>query len=264
MGGKSLMNNNWSEVEDSLLLKLKQKKLSYKEILEFIPNHSQDSIRNRFWILNKARNTQFEKEARVLVLDIETSLMIFSAWRTGEQYLTDTNIINDWFMMSWAAKWLGEKETYSDVLTPKEAKNKNDRRIAKSMWELLNEADVVITHNGDGFDLKKLNTRFIYHRLGLPRPYKSVDTLKLARKMFSFSSNKLDYICKFLGLEAKSKHNGYETWLECLKGNKEALEMLVEYNRNDVVILEALYHQLKEGLVNPPKFKYGYKHDRQN
>jgi hypothetical protein len=31
-----------------------------------------------------------------------------------------------------------------------------------------------------------------------PEPYKTVDTLKIAKKYFAVSSNKLDYLCQFL------------------------------------------------------------------
>jgi len=179
--------------------------------------------------------------------------MIFSSFRTGKQYLSSTNIMEDYFVMAWSAKWLGEPKVFSDVLTSKEAVNKDDKRICKSIWKLLDEADATISHNGDSFDFKKLNTRFVLHGLGLPRRYKSIDTLKLARLIFSFSSNKLDYICKFLGLEGKSDNNGYDTWLECLKGNKVELDMLSEYNKNDVVILENLYEILKVGIITPLK-----------
>jgi len=105
-----------------------------------------------------------------------------------------------------------------------------------------------------------LNTRFLINGLGLPIPFKPIDTLSLARKTFSFSSNKLDYICQVLGLPAKSEHSGYDLWLRCLKGDKSALQEMVAYNRNDVVITEDVYHILKEGLhggVRPPLKRYG-------
>ena len=80
--------------------------------------------------------------------------------------------------MSWSAKWLYDDKILSDVLTPKEAKERNDKRIIKSVWKLLNEADIVIAHNGDKFDLKKLKARFLSNGFVPPMPYKTVDTLK--------------------------------------------------------------------------------------
>jgi DNA polymerase III alpha subunit (gram-positive type) len=249
----------WSEQEDSLLLNLRNKGIPYTELLEVFPSKSQDALRNRFYILNKKSRLNFERDARVLVLDIETSLMVFTAFSTGHNYLTDRNIVSDFFVMSWAAKWLNEADYFSAVLTPKEAKSKNDKRILKELLPLLNEADLVVYHNGDKFDAKKLNTRFIFHGLDIPE-YKGIDTLKLARKHFSFSSNKLDYICKFLGLPAKSEHSGYETWLKCLAGDAEELNTLVKYNENDIFILETLYNRIKQ-VVKIRKPRTGWKND---
>ncbi len=256
------MNNLYTKEEDFLILKLRGKGVTYKDLATIIKTHSQDSLRNRVYELSQEDKFNFEKE-KVLVFDIETSLMIFTAFHTGEQYLSDTNILDDYFILSWAAKWLGEEEVFSDVLTSTEAKKKNDKRIMKSLWKLIDEADVIIGHNLDKFDIKKINTRFIYHRLGLPRDYKTIDTLKILRKNFALSSNKLDYACRFLGIPCKTEHSGYEMWLECLKGSKTALSELQGYNRNDVPITETLYSVIKEGKFNYPKRpKTGWKEER--
>lgn len=258
-GGKMFSKKDWSVAEENTLLKLKDKGISYLEIAE-IMQRTPDSLRKKYWLLKHEKNTEFEKTARVLIFDIETSLSIFTAFSTGVQYLGDRNILQDYYVISWSAKWLGEDEVYSDVITPKESKKADDKRVLRGLWKLLDEADIVIGHNSDKFDLKKVNTRFILNGMDLPRPYKSIDTLKLARKMFSFSSNKLDYLCKMFGLEGKTEHSGYQLWLDCLKGDKKALAEIVEYNRNDVVILENLYNVLKQGITKPIKLpRYGSK-----
>ncbi len=245
----------WSTQEELTLLKLKEKGISYIELSE-IMGRTADSLRKKYWILKNEKNLEFEQEAKILIFDIETSLMVFTAFHTGMQYLGDVNIEKDFHVISWAAKWLGEEEVYSDVLTPTESKKGNDKRILKGLWKLLDEADIVIGHNSDKFDLKKVNTRFILNDLPLPRPSKSIDTLKIARKTFSFSSNKLDYLCKLFGLPAKEgNEEGYTLWLKCLNGNKQALKDMETYNRNDVVILENLYNILKSGINKPVKIK---------
>lgn len=250
---------DWSLKEEETLLKLKEKGLSYLEIADLM-QRTPDSLRKKFWLLKQEKNTEFEKQAKILFFDIETSLSIFTAFHTGMQYLGDANILQDYYIISWAAKWMGENEVYSDVLTPREAKKANDKRVLKELWKLLDEADIVVAHNGDEFDIKKLNTRFILNGMDLPRPSKSIDTLKVARKTFSFSSNKLDYLCKLFGLEGKTEHTGYQLWLDCLKGDKKALELMDKYNRNDVIILEKVYNFLKTGIQKPIKLpKYGSK-----
>ena len=136
----------------------------------------------------------------------------------------------DWNLLSWSAKWLYDDKVLSDVLTPREARARNDKRIMKSVWKLLNEADVVIAHNGDRFDLRKINARFIANHIKAPLPFKTIDTLKQARKEFAFSSHKQDFITKFLKLEEKLDTD-FQLWIDCMSGNEKALKRMEEYNR---------------------------------
>jgi DNA polymerase elongation subunit (family B) len=254
-------SNKWNEQEDAILLKLRKKGLSYLEIAE-ITGKTPDSLRMRFFHIKQEDKTRFEKDgARILCFDIETSPMTFKAFSTGKQYLGDSNIKEDWFVISWAAKWLGEDEIFSDIVTSTEARNRNDKRVLKGIWKLLDDADVVIGHNSYEFDLKKLNTRFIYHRMLLPRDSKSIDTLKLARDKFFFSSNRLDYLGEFLGVGRKVEHEGFKLWLDCEKGNKESLGRMLTYNIGDITLLEDVYNVLKDGYRGYKKPKLGYKGD---
>ena len=254
-----MKNQKWLEEDNRLLLLLRKKGLSYLEISE-IMNRSTDSLRCQFFVLESKLRLDYEQEAKILILDIETSLLEAYLWRLGEQYVGPDSLITDWFLMSFSAKWRGREEVMSDVLTSKEAKNKDDKRICKSIWKLLNEADIIIGHNSDKFDLKKLNTRFIQNGLSRPSVSKTIDTLKICKSMFACSSNKLNFWCKFLGLDVKEDSGGYQTWIDCLSGKKEALATLVEYNRFDVVITEQLYDKLKDWQkTTPRKPQYGWK-----
>ena len=102
------------------------------------------------------------KAPKILIFDIETMFMTVSVWGISfKQRIPADNIIEDWNALSWSAKWLFDSEIMSDVLTSEEAIARDDSRILKSIWKLLDESDIVIAHNGDKFDLRKLNARFI-------------------------------------------------------------------------------------------------------
>ena len=192
------------------------------------------------------------KNVKVLLLDIETAPILASIWRLWKQSVNQTQVESDWFCLTWAAKWLFDTKVYSDKLTPEEVEDENDGRIMKEIWNLVDEADIIITHNGDMFDLPRLNTRFLIHRFPPPSPYQSVDTLKAAKKSFAFSSNKLDYINEILNLNGKVEHNGFSLWRRCMKGEPAALREMEAYNRNDVNILEELYLELRPWIKGHP------------
>jgi len=192
-----------------------------------------------------------DRRPNVLLFDIETSPLVVYSWGLYDLHLSPENIIRDWHMISWSAKWLFDNETFGSVMTPKEMKNADDSRLVKEMWDLLEEADIVIAHNGNGFDLKKLNARFILNGLTPPTPYRSIDTLATARSVFGFTSKRLDYISKVLGFSGKT-HTGMKLWMDCMSGDPDALKEMLEYNINDVLILEEVYLRMRPYIKSHP------------
>jgi len=190
--------------------------------------------------------------ARILILDIETAPLQAYVWGIWQQNVSLEAIQSDWFIISWAAKWLFEDKVYSGVLTPKEVVKQDDKGIIKGIWELLNKADCVIAHNGQKFDIPKLNSRFLLHKLNPPLPYQQIDTLVHIRRQFGFSSNKLDYVNKLLNLPRKVEHEGMELWCKCMKGDKAALDKMIEYNIGDVRILEDTYLRIRAWIKPHP------------
>src|SRR5690606_12258687 len=120
------------------------------------------------------------------------------------------------------------------------------------MHSLMEEADIIITYNGNKFDLPILNKEFILNGLTPPAPYKSVDLLKVVRRQFRFTSNKLDYVCGALGLDTKVEHKGMSLWVGCMDGDAKSWKIMERYNKRDVKILEQLYEVLLPWIPNHP------------
>lgn len=186
---------------------------------------------------------------KCLVLDIETSPMLAYIWELGEQHVELSQIHTDWHIMAWSAKWLGDPENkivYKDLRNHKPGE---DQAILTDLWHLLNEADIVITQNGQHFDSRKINARFMLHGMTPPKPYLHIDTYRLVKKVAAFTSNKLEYLTsKFCTKHQKVTHGkfpGLKLWIECLKGNKEAWNEMKFYNIKDVLSTEELYLNLK-------------------
>lgn len=189
---------------------------------------------------------------KILLFDLETSPLVGYVWGKYDQ--TVPEFVRDWHILSFSYKWLGKPvkaHALPDFRLYKKDRH-NDRELVKKLWELIDEADVLVAHNGIDFDIKRANARFSFHGLKPPAPYKVVDTLKILRKNFSFTSNKLDDVSKQLGFGAKLKHEGIGLWIKCLDGDRKSWRKMVQYNKRDVVLLEKLYLYLLPWISNHP------------
>ncbi|WP_429498843.1 ribonuclease H-like domain-containing protein [Robbsia andropogonis] len=193
-------------------------------------------------------------QPRILVLDIETAPILAYVWRTFKENVGWNQIETDWYILSFAAKWLGDpRVVYHDQRGRRDIED--DRILMKRLWKLLNEADVVIAHNGKKFDLRKIKARFILNGFAPTSPFRVIDTLLEARKEFAFTSNRLAVLTELLCTEKKHEHGkfpGFELWAQCLKGNPEAWDEMETYNRQDVVSLEELYLKLRPWMEGHP------------
>lgn len=184
-----------------------------------------------------------KKGPRILVFDIETAPNTAYTWGMWQQNIGLNQFVNDWYVLSVAGKWVGEDEVfYQDKSHTWQ--DQDDSCVLGFIWELLNEADIVITQNGKKFDVKKLNARFVQNGMPPPSSYKHIDTLVIAKRHFGFTSNKLEYmtdkLCKRYKKLDHGNFVGMKLWTECLKGNQKAWEEMEEYNKYDVLSLEEL------------------------
>lgn len=176
--------------------------------------------------------------------------MLGYVWGLWENNLGLNQVKSDWHVLAWAAKWLGDAPSKIMYMDQRRAKNiEDDKQILKGIWNLLDEADIVITQNGKAFDEKKLNARFILNGMQPPSSYKHIDTKKIASRKFAFTSNKLEYMTdKLCTKYKKQKHNkfsGFDLWSQCLQGNIKAWKEMEKYNKYDVLSLEELYTKLQ-------------------
>ena len=187
---------------------------------------------------------------KVLVFDIETAPMLSYVWGLWDQNVALNQIENDWYVLSWAAKWLNDppaKMMYADQRNATTVEN--DKVILKQIWHLLNKADIVVTQNGKKFDVKKLNARFLLHGFKPPASYRHIDTCEISKKHFAFTSNKLEYLSKTFNKKYKKitkhgKYDGFELWRACLKGDIKAWEEMKKYNIYDVLSTEEIARKL--------------------
>jgi len=190
---------------------------------------------------------------KILFVDLETSPTLGYSWTLCEANIL--KVVEPWRILCFSYKWLGDKKTHIVSLPQfKEYKKnpKNDRELVKRLWELFDEADIIIAHNGDRFDIRKSYAKFIEHGLKPPTPFKTVDTLKVARRYFKFDSNKLDSLGDFLNLGRKVHTGGFDLWDRCMNGDQKAWRLMERYNIGDVDLLEKIYYKLRPYIVGHP------------
>ena len=192
----------------------------------------------------------------ILIFDIETTPSQGWFWGHSIYKVNVIDIIEHWFMLSVAYKWLGQDEVGYFGLSDDPhwtGGSTNDSYVVKRLHRLLDQADIIITQNGDKFDVKSANTRFLKHGLGPTSPFQSIDTLTESRRYFKRESHSLKYQARFSGIEEKRSNSGLQLWFDCMDGVPEAWEEIKGYNVQDVVVTEELYLELRPWMGTPGK-----------
>ena len=202
------------------------------------------------------------RHPEILLVDIETLPLEVLVWGLYKQKISNQNVIKEWSMVSWAAKWLYDSDIMSEVVSPQDAIRRKDKSIVRGLWNLMDKADIIIAHNAVKFDVRKMNARFKMNGLGPPLPYQVIDTLRHAQKNFAFSSYSLDYLNRLLDNSGKIKTE-YGLWKKCIGMNgldaqKKALVSMVKYNRQDITALEELYVELRPWMKSHPNIGLYY------
>lgn len=171
------------------------------------------------------------------------------SWGIFKVTIPISGIITPGYTLCWAAKFLDEDHIYSRNLF-----DHDEMELYGRIHDLLDEADGVVTYNGDRFDIPQLNRGFVEVGLGRPAPYNKIDLYKVVKKNFKFASNKLDYVCQALGLEGKIPTKGMSLWRDCIDGKEAAWIKMVAYNKQDVRITEQLHNHLLPWIDGYPNY----------
>jgi DNA polymerase elongation subunit (family B) len=252
------------------IVALKKQGMSHRDISEVVFKR-RTSASSVFYVLNE-HLSPLEKKVpqegpKVLLFDLETSPELGYVWGRFKQFLAPVQVKQRSFLLTWSAKWLGKDEVMWDGIPwNRQAEvggfgEEDDLEIVSSIWRLLDDADVVIAHNGNRFDIPYLNSRFAYHGLGMPSPYKAVDTFKIAKKYFRFPANSLKELGIYLGCDVPKLDTDFQLWIDCMAGKQEAWEYMVEYNQYDVNLLEQVYMKLRPYDKTAPNFALYYDDD---
>jgi hypothetical protein len=192
---------------------------------------------------------------KILYLDIETSPNVCQTWGLWNVNVGLTQLVEAGRIMGFGykwrgggkAKWVGEYDRETGELS-------RNLEMLEAAWKLWDEADVVVTYNGDGFDTKHLNLEWAKAGMTPPSPCVSLDLFKVVRKQFRPPSKKLAYVAEVLIGDTKVQNGGHSLWRRCLDEDVEpevrrkAWAMMSRYCRQDVDLLEPLHQKLEPWL----------------
>lgn len=187
----------------------------------------------------------------ILLLDIETYPALTWQWTLWDKFTPVERIVREGGLLSWAAKWYAEETVAFGAVW------QGDNWI-EQLHELMCAADVIVTYNGNSFDLPWLRQVIeLESGLGPVSPFVSVDLFQTVRQ-FKFLSKKLDYVVQKLDLGQKVKHEGFSLWTKAMPeelggdNDAEAQERMRAYNVGDVAdTLEPLYDALLPWTRHP-------------
>jgi hypothetical protein len=201
--------------------------------------------------LRKGVFFDLEEEAkpapRILTYDIESSPHLAWCWGLWQQNISLVQLEQAGGMICFAAKWVGDEE-----VTFRSDFHDGHRVMVEKLWDLFTEADIVVGYNNDRYDDRRVNNEFAQLKMGPPKPYKSVDLLKLNKANFDFPSRKLDYFAKVTGNVGQKLGTDFRLWLDCMDGDPEAWEKMKMYNIQDVIVTEDRYLEMLPWQKNAP------------
>lgn len=196
-------------------------------------------------------------EARILVYDEEVSPTL--QWAYGVWQTNGLRTEIEPFIICFSYRWYGEKKTHNVRIKLGKGDIYNkvklmaaEREVVEKLWQVMDEAHIVVGHNAAGFDNKIAMAAFIRHRMKPPSPFRTVDTLRVARSVAKFNSNSLDNLCKLLGIGQKSAVTHKDLWYDYFNGSRKAQRQMVEYCNMDVELLYILYERLRPYMKSHP------------
>jgi hypothetical protein len=186
-------------------------------------------------------------DINIYSFDIETAPIKSYHWGLWQQNIGLNQIVEDWFVLMFSYKKLGEAVKNVSLRDFEGYKSGRDceEQVVEACWEILDDADIIIGFNGRRFDCKKMNAKFLEYGLPTPSPYKIVDPMEIAKSNFALTSNKLDYIMGLVLNDHKLDTGGFGLWVGCIEGNKESWDTMREYCDKDVTGLEEVYLKLR-------------------
>lgn len=187
---------------------------------------------------------------KILVIDIETKPAKSYHWRFFKENIGVDQNIEPGGIICFGAKWFGNNEMFFHSEW-----GDGHQEMIVAAWRLINEADAVVTFNGDRFDIPKLTGEFLLAGLPPAPPVASIDLIKTIKYKFGFDMNRLAFVAPLLKVGEKMKHEGFDLWVKVMDGDEKAQRKMERYCSRDVRITDRLYKKIRPYIINHPALR---------
>lgn len=200
---------------------------------------------------------------RILILDVEridgiTQQHYWDRRDLQKRYVFHSDVLREPRTTILCAKWYDSP----DVIRLAEWDKGGRGTFLKRVHALISQADVLVGHNIDNADDPWIKGDLFFPRIGHPHrpnlpplpPYKTIDTLKVARTFKSGVQFKsLNALCEIIGIPAKTDaYDRARMERAVTEKSPEDRERLVEYCAGDVIATQGLLDWLRPHIKNHP------------
>lgn len=133
----------------------------------------------------------------------------------------------------------------------------DDKELVTAAYNILKDADCVITHNGRRFDWKFIQTRIIKHGLPPLPKIMHIDTCQEAKRNLFLFNNRLNNLSHFLGGLSKLENGGWDLWVKVHGRDEASMKLMVDYCKQDVDVLEGVFRKLRPFSTMPNQNLFG-------
>ena len=183
---------------------------------------------------------------RILYFDIEWKPAKAYVWRMYDENVSPDQLIDPGGLLCFSAI----KSDTGEVIFASEWED-GHQDMVEILHELFEWADVLVTYNGDRYDIPKATGEFVLAGLQPPPPPTSIDLIKTVKKL-GFPMARLAFIGPYLQVGKKVEHEGFPLWVKVMEGDEAAQKRMKKYCIQDSRLLVKLYARIKPFIKNHP------------
>lgn len=211
--------------------------------------------------MNETSTENIGRVPKILFFDLEVTPLL--VWTYNAYEGNALRIEEDSKIMSVAWAWGDGKIQYKGLHECKGYKPSrfkiNDSELVELVYDLIEEADLVIGQNSINFDMKVLRARALAHKLPPLKPVLMEDTLKIAKRYFKLPKYTLEELCRYVGIEGKTELKHSDLLWGYLEGDTKKGKLMKAYNVRDVEITRKFYNEVKGWHLSHTNLNFIYR-----